>query len=143
MDKGAGTNKLVIVSGLTLLGADVSKYTLTQPTTNADITPASLTVTGITASSKVYDGTTNAALIVSNAVLAGVVSGDTVTLDTTNTVGAFVDKHAATGKPVTVSGLTLLGADAGELHADTADDQRRHHAGQPDGDRHHGQRQGL
>ena len=113
MDKDAGTNKLVTVSGLALLGADAGNYTLTQPTTSADITPASLTVTGITANSRAYDGTTNATLVVSNAALVGVLNGDAVTLDTTNAVGAFVDKRAGTGKQVTVSGLTLLGADAG------------------------------
>ena len=113
-DKKVGTNKLVTVSGLTLLGADTGKYTLTQPTTNADITPASLTVTGITAGDKIYDSTTNATITVSNALLAGVLTGDTVMLNTTNAVGAFADKNAGTNKLVTVSGLTLLGTDAGE-----------------------------
>ena len=61
-DKAVGTGKTVYITGLALLGADASKYTLTQPTTNADITPASLTVTGVTASDKVYDGTTAATL---------------------------------------------------------------------------------
>jgi len=113
-DKNLGANKLVTVSGLTLLGADAVKYKLTQPTINADITPASLMVRGITASSKVYDGTTSATLVVSNPLLLGVTSGDVVTLNTTNAVGAFVDKNVGTGKLVTVSGLTLLGADAGK-----------------------------
>jgi len=113
-DSKVGTNKLVAVSGLTLLGADIGKYTLTQPTTNADITPASLTVTGIVADSKVYDGTTNATITTSNALLAGVLNGDTVMLNTTNASGAFADKNAGTGKLVTVRGLTLLGTDAGE-----------------------------
>ena len=112
MDKDTGTNKLVIVSGLTLLGADVSKYTLTQPTTNADITPASLTVTGITASDKVYDGTTNATITVSNAALHGVISGDDVILSTAGASGAFTDPDAGTNKTVLVSGLSLSGADA-------------------------------
>jgi hypothetical protein len=39
-DAEVGTGKLVTVSGLTLFGADAGKYTLTQPTTTADITPA-------------------------------------------------------------------------------------------------------
>jgi len=38
-DAEVGTNKLVTVSGLTLIGADAAHYTLTQPTTTADITP--------------------------------------------------------------------------------------------------------
>ncbi len=39
-DAAVGTHKLVTVSGLTLIGADAAQYTLTQPTTTADITPA-------------------------------------------------------------------------------------------------------
>ena len=111
-DAEVGTDKTVLVSGLTLTGADAGNYTLAQPTTTATITQAGLTVAGIEAQNKVYDATTDATLIVSNATLVGVISGDTVTLDTTNAVGAFADKNVGTGKLVTVSGLTLLGADA-------------------------------
>jgi hypothetical protein len=111
-DPDMGTAKTVLVSGLSLSGADAGNYTLTQPTTSASITAAGLTVTGIQAQNKVYDGTNSATLIVSNAVLVGVLGGDTVTLDTTNAVGVFADKNVGTGKLVTVSGLTLLGADA-------------------------------
>jgi hypothetical protein len=107
-----GTGRTVLVSGLSLSGADAGNYTLTQPTTSASITAAGLTVTGIQAQNKVYDGTNSATLILSNAVLAGVLSGDTVTLGTTNAVGVFADKNVGTGKLVTVSGLMLLGADA-------------------------------
>ena len=112
-DKNVGTDKPVQVSGLALLGADADKYTLTQPTTNADITPATLTVTGVTASDKVYDGGTTATLDTSTAALVGVISGDDVTLDATAAAGAFTDPNAGTGKTVLVSGLTISGADAG------------------------------
>ena len=112
-DKDVGSGKLVTVSGLTLLGADAGKYTLTQPTTNADITAASLTVTGITAGDKGYDGTTSATLETSSAALDGVISGDDVTLELTAAAGAFTDPNAGTGKTVLMSGLTLGGTDAG------------------------------
>ena len=65
------------VAGLTFGGttqdgtAASVDYTLTQPTTTANITPATLTVTGITASNKVYDGTTTATLNTSGAALRG------------------------------------------------------------------------
>ena len=55
-----GTAKTVNVSGLTISGADSGNYSLTQPTTTADITAKVLTVTGITASNKIYDATTSA-----------------------------------------------------------------------------------
>jgi hypothetical protein len=104
----------VTISGLTLGGADAGNYTLTQPSTTASITGATLTVDGITAQNKVYDGTTAATIITDNAVLVGVVSGDDVQLVTTSAVGTFTDKNVGAGKTVTVSGLTLTGADAGK-----------------------------
>ena len=112
-DKTVGNGKTVTVSGLTISGRDASNYTVTQPTTTANITPAGLTVTGITASNKVYDGTTDATLNVAGAMLGGVLSGDTVSLVTTNATGAFEDELVGNGKPVLVSGLMLAGADAG------------------------------
>ena len=64
-------------------------YTLTQPTTTANITAAALTVTGITAQNKVYNGTTAATLNLANAQLSGALSGDTVSLVTTGAAGTF------------------------------------------------------
>ena len=104
----------VTVSGLSLSGAKAGDYTLTQPTTTADITPAALTVTGITANNKVYDHTTAATLNTGSATLNGVLSGDTVTLSTSSTVGVFAGKDVGNGITVTVSGLTLSGAQAGD-----------------------------
>ena len=46
-DANMGTGKTVQVSGLSLSGGDAGNYTLTQPTTTANITQAGLTVTGI------------------------------------------------------------------------------------------------
>ncbi|MFZ5882703.1 MAG: beta strand repeat-containing protein, partial [Chloroflexota bacterium] len=111
-DKNIGAGKTVTVSGLTLSGADASNYSLTQPTTTADITAKTLTVSGITAANKVYDGNANATLNTSSASLVGVVSGDSVTLNTASAAGTFSDKNIGAGKTVTVSGLTLSGADA-------------------------------
>ena len=51
--KDVGTGKTVTVSGLALTGADAGNYILTPPTTTANITAATLTVTGITANNKV------------------------------------------------------------------------------------------
>jgi len=107
------TNIAVTVSGLSLAGADAGNYTLAQPTgLAADITPAPLTVTEITASDKVYDGTTNAVIDVSEAVLVGVVDSDTndVTLDTNGVTGAFTDANVGSNKTVNVSGLTINGS---------------------------------
>jgi hypothetical protein len=107
-----GIGKTVTISGLTLGGTDASNYTLVQPTTTADITAAPVTVTGITAGNKVYDGTTSASIDTSAAALSGVVSGESVTLDTAAATASFASKTAGTGKTVTITGLALSGADA-------------------------------
>jgi hypothetical protein len=109
-----GTNIAVTVSGLTVGGPDATNYTLAQPTElTANITASALTVTGITANDKAYDGTTTATLNLSGATLNGVASGDAVTLNIANAAGAFADGNVGTGKTVTVSGLALAGPDAG------------------------------
>ena len=70
-----------------------------------------LTVTGVTATDKAFDGTAVAALDLSAATLVGVVGSDAVTLDMGTVVGAFGSSEVGAGRAVTVSGLALLGAD--------------------------------
>ena len=86
-----------------------SNYTLTGNTT-ADfvITPKAVTVSGITANDKVYDGNTNAVLDYSKVVLDGILENDTLTVTAT---GAW--ESAGVGKQkVTISDLTLGGDSA-------------------------------
>jgi trimeric autotransporter adhesin len=110
--KDIGLGKSVS-SAMTLAGADAGNYTLAQPRLTGDITAKELTVTGITASDKAYDGSTAAPLNTVDATLVGPVTGDVVTLDTTAAAGAFTDAEVGTNKMVLVSGLTLSGGDAG------------------------------
>ena len=106
--KDVAQNIAVSVSGLTLGGAQAGDYTLTQPTITANITPAPLTVVGITAADTVYDGSTSVTLEgLAAASLLGVFSGDTVDLTTTGAIGAFADRDAGTNKTVSVSGLAI------------------------------------
>jgi hypothetical protein len=79
----------------------------------ADITPASLTVSGITANNKVYDATKAASLDTTGAALSGVLGGDSVTLNAGSTTGSFADKSVGTYKSVSVSAVSLSGADSG------------------------------
>ena len=81
-NKNAGEGKTVTVSGLSLGGTDAANYILASTTViaSASITPATLTVTGITAEDKVYDRSTAAVLNTAGAVLVGVLSGDTVAM---------------------------------------------------------------
>lgn len=75
------------------------------------ITPKALTVSGVAASNKVYDGTTTATITAS---LQGVADGDSVQL--TAPAAGFDTKDAGTGKAVTIAAggsFTISGADAG------------------------------
>jgi hypothetical protein len=112
-DKYVGTAKSVSVSGITVTGTDSGNYTFnSSASTTANITAKGLTVSGITAADKVYDATTAATLNTTGATLSGVLSGDTVTLNSATATGAFADKNVGTAKTVNVSALSLGGADA-------------------------------
>ncbi len=109
-----GDHITVAVAGLTISGTQASDYTLTQPTTNANITPATLTVSGITAASKIYNGSTAAAINTSGATLVGVISGDTVDLNSDSAAGTFASQNVGNGITVNVAGLTISGAQASD-----------------------------
>ena len=79
-----------------------------------EITPATLTVSGITAKSKSYDATTSVVLDTGKATLVGVVAGDTVTLDASGAQGAFANKNAGRNKPVNLSGIAISGASSSQ-----------------------------
>src|SRR6185503_7465455 len=117
-DKNVGTAKPVDVSGITISGTDATNYQLSSSgaTTTANVTAKVLSVTGVTANNKVYDATTAATLNVGSPALVGVISGDTVTLNTGTITGAFVDKNVGTAKAVILSGLTLGGSDSGNYN---------------------------
>ena len=105
-DKNVGTGKSVTAT-MTLSGTDATKYTLIQPTgLTADITPLTLTLSGVLAQNKVVDGTNIATI---NATLVGVISGDLVTF---NGTGTFATSNVGQGIAVT-STATLSGTDAG------------------------------
>jgi hypothetical protein len=75
-NKNVGNGKAVTVTGYTLGGADAGNYTVVQPTSvRANITPASLVVTGVGANNKVYDTTTTATL--NGAASVAALGGDT------------------------------------------------------------------
>jgi len=77
------------------------------------VTKKALTISGAVANNKVYDGTTAATVNFGGASLVGVVSGDTVTINSSAYVANFNDVNVGTSKPVTVTGVSLSGADAG------------------------------
>ena len=113
-DKNAGVAKNVAISGITLAGSDLANYTLGDlgtARTQADITPRPLTnVAGITATSKVYDGSTDAPLVLGAATFDGKLAADQLSI--VGATGAFADRHVGAGKKVAITGLTLSGLDA-------------------------------
>src|SRR5207302_426518 len=113
-DKTVANGKPVTVLGVTLSGADAGNYTVSQPTgLTANITAKNLTISGAVANNKQYDGSTTATVSFSGATLVGVVLGAALSINTTLFPSTFADKTVANGKPVTVLGVTLAGADAG------------------------------
>ena len=110
-DKNAGSAKAVAVTGLGLGGTDAGNYSLTDAS-NATVNIAKLVVssTGITATDKVFDGTTTVALNTAGASLVGV-SGDTVGVNATG-AGNVATPDPGAAEPVTVSGIALTGPDA-------------------------------
>ena len=106
-DKNVAVGKVVTLTS-TYTGADVANYTITnQASTTANITPASITITGITAANKVYDATTAATVNAAGATATGAFIGDVVNVAVT---GVFADKNVAAGKVVTLTS-TYTGAD--------------------------------
>ena len=76
-------------------------------TSTANITAKSLTVLGITASNKTYDGNTVSTLDASSVTYSGIISGDTFN---GTYIGAFSDKNVGSGKTVTITS-SYSGAD--------------------------------
>ncbi len=112
--RNVGPGKTLTPAGIVSDGNGGNNYAVTFVNdTTGVITAKTLTVTGITADNKVYDGTTNAALNTGAAALNGIVGADTVTLNTASAVGTFDNADIGTGKTVTISGLTISGAASG------------------------------
>jgi filamentous hemagglutinin family protein len=113
-DKNAGAAKAINVSDIQVAGADAGNYSWNLSTvTSANIAKAALTIraTGV---NKTYDGTTKAGAILSD----DHIGADQLLVGATNT--AFVDKNAGVGKVISISGITVSGADAGNYTWNTA-----------------------
>ena len=81
------------------------------PVVFSAIQRANVTISGITAQDKVYDGT--AAATLTGGTLNDVAEGDNVQLDMTGVTAKFADKAVGTNKAVTVTGsFRLTGEDA-------------------------------
>ena len=108
-DKNIGVGKAVTITNQ-FSGTDAGNYLISAQTSGfASITPKALSITGITAGDKVYDGGLTAPVDLSSVLMTGLVSGDVVTLSST---GSFSDKHVGEGKTVGFSNA-FAGSDVG------------------------------
>ena len=115
-DRNVGEDKAVTLSGVTLTGADAANYTAATPTgITASITARDVVVAGISAQDRVYDRT-DVADLTGSGVLVGAIAGDALNLDESARTGTFDDKNVGDDKAVTLDGLTLTGADAGNYN---------------------------
>ena len=106
-NKNADDNKAV-TTNITLTGAAAGNYTLTQPTgISVNITPAPLTITGVSATNRAYNGETTVALI--GGEIVGIIGSDEVTFTRGN--GTMSDKNVGDNKAVATT-IALTGAGA-------------------------------
>jgi filamentous hemagglutinin family protein len=111
-NKNVGAGKAVTVAD-TLSGSDAGNYTLAQPTgLSADITAKSLTITGLTARDKLYDGTSRVD-VVEWGTLTGLVGNETLVLN--HGTASFSDTNAGTKKTVIASAYSIADGNNGGL----------------------------
>ena len=87
-----------------------TNYAEASATRDFTISRKPVTVSGIAASDKDYDGKATATLVYTNAVFTGKLESDTLSVTAT---GTFEDKNVGTDKTVNITGLTLGGDSAG------------------------------
>ena len=102
---GAGTCDVVAVQA-----GNTNYYPAVNVTQSLTVTPIALTVSGVTANNKLYDGTTAATLDASSAAFTGVINADDVAI-AANPTGTFASAAVGTNIAVT-SHMTLSGAQA-------------------------------
>lgn len=109
-DKNVGTDKTVTFTPNAFNSTNYEFETDLTMTFKADITAKALTVIGLTAIDRVYDGTTTVEL--TGGALTGVISGDDVSaaMPTSGTVESA--DASVTAKPVNYGTITLIGDDA-------------------------------
>lgn len=94
----AGTAKVVITGKGNYSGSEEKTFTITKK---------EITVSGIAAVGRAYNGETTVDLDYTNVVFTGKIEGDTLTITAT---GTMADVNVGTDKNVTISNLTLGGA---------------------------------
>jgi len=120
--KDADTSKSVTLSA-TYSGADKDNYTYVLPINlKVDISKKQITVSGIQANDKIYDGKTDVTFDVSQVTFGGKIGNDQLRL----TVGGrFDDADAGTSKGVSITSRSLSGDDVSNYQLAAAGHQER------------------
>lgn len=95
-------------------------YKAAEATTNFTIAKKDITISGIKAKNKEYDGGTTATLDYTSVVFTGIEDGDALTVSTT---GTFEDASLGEGKTVTLGTLTLGGTSVSNYQLATTGQQ--------------------
>lgn len=108
-ENGSATVAVTGAGAADITASYSSDTTVGSATVQLTVNRRTVTITGLTAADKEYDGKTNA-IAAGNATLTGVVGDDDVTISSGS--ASFADKDVGTGKTVTFTGYGLTGADA-------------------------------
>lgn len=107
---GSATVAVTGAGAATITANYSSETTMGSATVQLTVAPKAVTITGLTAADKEYDGDADATASGTPA-LNGVAGSDNVTI--ANGSASFTDKDVGTGKTVNFTGYGLAGADAG------------------------------
>ena len=118
-NKAAGEDKPVTIVKIMTQTSPTAVRTdyVTLPTTyqaTASIFKKDVTVVGVVATDKVYDGTTSNIINTSVSALAGLIQGDQISIS--NLTGTFSSKNVGTDIPVIGSEVSFGGLDAGNYN---------------------------
>lgn len=109
-DKNVGKNKPVSFEDIVVTGKDVGNYEFTQPVVTAEVTATQISLNGVRADNRVYDGTSHVSISASGFI--GVLGKDDVSFNPNATVATVADKNVGNNKAVTVEKVGLSGADS-------------------------------
>lgn len=114
LDPGGSLVGVPAVAGGSSVTVRVTDSSSVSATSSFDVTisPAAVTVSGIVAINRVYDGTTQVDVNFDAATLSGTVDGHDVVLDASKATATLADPAAGTSKDVTITGLALTGEHA-------------------------------
>ncbi len=110
---GALTIKKAGTATVTISAAETSDYAKATKSVTINVAQKDVTITGLSAENKVYDGN-DTATVTGTAAVAGKVGSDAVTV--TGGTATFDNKNVGAGKTVTFSGYSLGGTAAGNYN---------------------------